>query len=191
MLFIHRRFLIARFALILVLLVGSLGVVPAQAQSIVYRVASDGAVGGLCGADWTNPCDLQYALTTLASTGDEIWVKQGIYKPGNDRSASFMLRDGIALYGGFAGTESARAQRDPAGNVTVLSGDLNGDDNNNIAPDEVTRAENVLHVVSSTDTETSTILDGFTITGGNASLDYGAFTSRGGGMLNIRSNPKL
>ena len=191
MLFIHRRFLTARFALILVLLVGSFGAVPAQAQSIVYRVAADGAGSGLCGADWANPCDLQYALTTLASTGDEIWVKQGIYKPGNDRSASFILRDGIALYGGFAGTESARAQRDPAGNVTVLSGDLNGDDNNNIAPDEATRAENVFHVVSSADTETATVLDGFTITGGNASLDYGAFTSRGGGMLNIRSNPTL
>jgi hypothetical protein len=86
----------------------------------------------------------------------------------------------VALYGGFAGTESARSQRDPATNVTILSGDLNGDDvgfTNN--------SENVYHVVTGADNAT---LDGFTITAGNANGTDP--NNSGGGMYNSRgSNP--
>ena len=81
MLFDYRKFLIPRFVMIMALLSMLVHTAPAYAQSIVYRVAPNGATSGSCGADWLNPCDLQYALTTLASAGDEIWVAAGTYKP--------------------------------------------------------------------------------------------------------------
>jgi hypothetical protein len=98
-------------------------------------------------SDWSDACTLQTALTR-AIRGDEIWAAAGTYKPttGTDRSATFQLQSGVALYGGFAGTETARSQRNPTVNITILSGDLNGDDvgfTNN--------AENVYHVVTCAD----------------------------------------
>ncbi len=118
---------------------------------------------------WVNACELQTALG-VAVSGDEIWVAAGTYKPtsGTDRTISFVLKNGVAIYGGFAGTETTLGGRDPAANPTILSGDLNGDDNANVQSDEPTRADNSYHVVSSSGMTSTAILDGFTITAGNA-----------------------
>ena len=50
---------------------------------------------------------LQDALVA-ASNGDEIWVVEGTYKPDRgggqtlgDRGATFQLKNGVAIYGGF------------------------------------------------------------------------------------------
>jgi hypothetical protein len=43
-----------------------------------------------------------------------------------DRTISFALKNGVGVYGGFAGTETMRSQRNPATNVTILSGDREG-----------------------------------------------------------------
>ena len=67
----------------------------------------------------------------------------GTYIPGLARTATFQLNDGVAIYGGFSGTETSRSQRDPATYITVLSGDLSYNDigfTNN--------SENVYHVVT-------------------------------------------
>jgi hypothetical protein len=91
----------------------------------------------------------------------------------------------VAVYGGFAGTETARDQRNLVTNVTILSGDLNGDDvgfTNN--------SENVYNVVTGA---TGATLDGFTITAGNANV-ANVFdpNGNGGGMLNNSgSSPTL
>ena len=131
------------------------------------------AAGTGDGMSWVNAfTDLQDALA-IAQTGDEIWVAAGTYIPGESREDTFRLVREAALYGGFNGTESSRDERDWVANRTVLSGDVNGDDigfSNN--------TENVYHVVTGA---TDAILDGFTITGGNAI--EGSFSS-GGGMLN-------
>ena len=57
---------------------------------------------------WATACELQTALGQ-AFYGDEIWVAAGTYKPttGSDRNATFALPNGVGVYGGFAGTETA------------------------------------------------------------------------------------
>jgi len=61
----------------------------------IFRVAPNGTSTPACGKDWSTPCDLQYALASLASPGDELWMKTGAYKPttGTDRTISFTLKN--------------------------------------------------------------------------------------------------
>ncbi len=87
------------------------------------------------GTSWENAyTSLQDALLN-AGSGSEIWVAAGDYYPDvgvgltdNDPAATFHLRSGVAIYGGFAGVESMLDERDPAINVTVLNGDIDGND---------------------------------------------------------------
>ena len=87
----------------------------------------DAAATGLAtGESWTNAItDLQVALSAsdcLAGTVSEIWVAQGTYRPDRgtaDRDVSFQLRNGLAIYGGFAGNETQRDQRNPQANRSL------------------------------------------------------------------------
>jgi hypothetical protein len=92
----------------------------------------------------------------------EIWVAGGVYYPGlpGDRRATFRLESGVAVYGGFSGVETAREQRSWRANPTTLSGDI---DRNGLLDDG-----NAFHVVTGAWLAESTLLDGFTITAGNA-----------------------
>lgn len=184
---------------------------PVYAASIHY-VTPTGS--GDC-SSWANACNLTTALNS-ASSGDEIWVATGTYKPGaaNMRSATFTLKNGVAIYGGFAGTENQRSARDWKANPTILSGDLDGDG---------TRSnQDAYTVVTCNGADASMVLDGFTITGGNANaIPYvnggglwnrpdtsnqfqpssptltniiftnNAANASGGGMYNRTGNPKL
>jgi hypothetical protein len=180
---------ISRIFSVLFVIVFILAVTPLQAAHAAgVRYAKPIASGtGDC-SSWANACTLRTALTGAVS-GDEIWAAAGTYKPttGIDRNATFQLKDGVALYGGFAGTETAIDQRNPTLNATTLSGDLLGNDNSIMKYDEPTRADNSYHVVTGSAGAT---LDGFTITAGNAtgiSPNWG-----GGGMYNASgSNPTL
>src|ERR1700722_10911937 len=137
------------------------------------------ATGSNNGASWRDAyADLQLALKNLACK--EVWVAKGVYKPAPDidRAASFNVNPGVAVYGGFAGEEATRSARNPKSNLTVLSGDIGGDDAN-AAGDQIDRTsadihgDNSYHVVrmdgaSGAPILADTLLDGFTITGGNA-----------------------
>lgn len=163
-----------------------------QQPAATIRYASPGGfANGACDS-WQNACELQNALS-VAAEGEEVWVKQGVYKPTSttDRTISFALKSGVEIYGGFAGTESAREERDWAANLTILSGDI---DSNDSQTPIVTDAYNVTgvfnnsyHVVTSSAGAT---LDGFIITAGNANGEVlnGSF---GGGMFNDSSSPSL
>jgi hypothetical protein len=145
-------------------------------------VIPGGMTSGTC-TSWATACDLQYALG-VAVSGDEVWVKAGTHKPttGSDRSATFQLRNGVALYGGFAGTETARGQRNWTANVTILSGDIGAAGNN---------SDNSYHVVTAgSGTNGTAILDGFTVTGGNANGSSDP-DDKGGGMYNYYGNPTV
>ncbi len=130
------------------------------------------ATGTNDGSTWAN------AFTNLQSATDyaclaanaEIWVAAGTYKPsaypigstGNatTRDYSFCLQGSTKLYGGFAGTETSIAQRNIAANPTTLSGDIG---TVGVATD------NVYHIILlPPDVSAMPVLDGFTISGGNA-----------------------
>lgn len=144
----------------------------------VYRVAVNGSTNASCGASWANPCDLQYVLT-LAGANSELWVKQGVYLPGNNRTSTFQLKNGVSIYGGFAGTETFRGQRnpDPTTNNTVLSGDIG-------TPGAI--ADNAYNVVTVIGNLSQTfLLDGFTVSGGNSNGGVG----HGGGIYIQDASP--
>jgi len=167
----------------------------AHAQPVIYVDAD--AAGANDGGSWTDAfTDLQDALQG-ATAGQEIWVAEGIYKPvmpadpsnvtNPERNATFALKDGVAIYGGFAGTEASREARDVQVHATILSGDLLGDDNDVIHPDEPTRGENSWHIVTAGNInlgviDSTAVLDGFTITGGNANPPPPNTNNSGGGL---------
>jgi hypothetical protein len=104
---------------------------------------------------------------------------------GPERRATFQLVSGVAIYGGFAGTETSRDDRDWEAHVTALSGDLLGND----GPNFTNYAENSYRVVTGSGADASAVLDGFTVSGGNA--DGVDLYSRGGGMFNDGGSPTL
>jgi WD40 repeat protein len=138
--------------------------------------------------------DLQVALSA-AEPNTEIWVAAGVYKPDRGtgaREASFQLKNGVSILGGFSGTETRRYQRDPGRNETILSGDLQSDD----GPGSSNNDENSYHVIDGSRVNDTALLDGFTITAGNANGplstdgDYGGY-DRGGGVHINRGGPTL
>jgi hypothetical protein len=148
--------------------------------SAVIWYVNDAAAGANTGQNWNNAfTDLQSALTA-AKSGDQVWVAQGTYKPTTttDRTISFVLKDGVGVYGGFAGTETALWQRNWGSRVTILSGDIGKPADN---------SDNSYHVVTAgfgtPQLSSAAVLDGFTITGGNAN-GTGTFQGNGAGLFN-------
>jgi len=135
------------------------------------RYVDASASGANNGSSWTHAfTDLQSALAA-AVPGDEIWVA-ATYTPAppGDAVSSFVLREGVALYGGFAGGETARNQRDWSAHATVLSGDVGRDDTfdpqGSWPYNYHINTANSGHVVVGSGVGASAVLDGFTITAG-------------------------
>jgi len=172
---------------------------PATADAAV-RYVKAGVQGG-DGSSWSAAmADLQDAIDASVA-GDEVWVAAGTYKPvklTNDRvanSRSFVIKDGVSLYGGFAGTETNKNQRQlkPGGkawdmaNESILSGDDDVPDTwiREITPGTTFRysfrltSDNDSHIPGTQNNSTHvlfqpdvianhTVIDGFTVTGGCA-----------------------
>jgi hypothetical protein len=179
--------LLAALLLSLVLPLPGAAVRSSRAASKIIYVVPGGA-GAQSGADWANANDLQAALTAAVS-GTELWVKAGTYKATSepDRNATFALKNGVALYGGFAGNETARSQRRLPANPTILNGDLLGND----GPGWFTDSDNSYHVVTGSGTNATAILDGFTISSGNAKEYSSATAGDGGGIFISSGHPTL
>ncbi len=136
------------------------------------------------GPTWaTAYTDLQAALG-VAVSGDTIKVADGTYRPtaGTDRTISFTLKTGVALYGGYAGNGSVDPDaRDVVASPSILSGDIG-----TVGSD----ADNSYHVVVGGGTDSTAVLDGFTVAAGNASYSTGS-NSTGGGMYCSGGSPTL
>ncbi|WP_198517120.1 InlB B-repeat-containing protein [Tenacibaculum sp. SZ-18] len=124
------------------------------------------ATGSNDGTSWGNAyTSLQDALAN-DSTGDEIWIAEGNYIPGTNRTDSFILNQtSLKLYGGFNGTESLLSERNITLHKTILDGDVNGDDTG-INYFGVNRSDNILNIVKVQSTNCT--IDGVTIANGHA-----------------------
>lgn len=164
-----------------------------NAATIYVRESNAGSASPY--ASWeTAAGNLQDALAQ-ATDGDEIWVAEGTYYPDvglaqtiGDRSATFLLKDGVKLYGGFPndGSIDHLDERDRALNVTVLSGDLGKNDQAGF----IGYDENAYHVlVAEAGVTPDSLLDGFVITGGNA--DGSGSDNVGGGLYCYEGSPTI
>lgn len=131
---------------------------PLAESAIIY--VKPGGGGTQSGQDWPNAKATVSAALTAANSGDEIWVVAGTY------AERITIKSGVALYGGFAGTETALAQRNWNANVTTLDGTNSG-----------------TVVTISGGAGPTTRIDGFKITGGNA--------VNGGGIAISGSSPTI
>lgn len=168
-------------------------------QPVIF-VSVPGAGNG-SGLNWNNALhgnQISARMSTITSSS-QFWVKTGTYYPtqypdgcGNcnsDRDKAYLLRNNVALYGGFAGTESGLQQRNIVANPTLLSGDIGT---------PAAGSDNSYHVVIAVGNDSTARLDGFTITNGNAS-GYGNIyvngqtinQSSGGGVFNAVTNPVI
>ncbi len=77
------------------------------------------------GSSWANATDdIAAAIADAARYRGELWLRGGVYPV----TAAYDIRSNVGVYGGFAGTETARNEADPAAHPTVLTGDRNRDD---------------------------------------------------------------
>ena len=165
------------------------------ANGQVVRYVTTSGAGSGNGTNWDNAYSgnqLQTAIDEADVT--EIWIAEGTYKPGTLRTDAFRMKNGVTLYGGFTGDETLLSERNWSTHVTILSGDINDDD-------EVTgsgaflsitpNTENCYHVIYNPDgIDATAVLNGITIKGGYADDEFGA-DCKGGGIYNINSSPSL
>jgi predicted outer membrane repeat protein len=139
----------------------------AFASGNLYFVMPTGSDAS-AGTSWATAFQTLRHADSVAVSGDVIWVAAGTYTPAvSDPSASFTLKSGVAIYGGFAGTETALNQRDWQTNVTTLSGGGT--------------SHTVVYALFA---DATAVLDGFVISGGSS-------TSDGAGINLLLSNPRL
>ncbi|HEY3269267.1 MAG TPA: right-handed parallel beta-helix repeat-containing protein, partial [Armatimonadota bacterium] len=149
----------ARFARRSVLLLLALLSLAPLSRAAVLRVTKAGSATP-DGQTWATAYGSVQAAVNAGANGDEVWVAAGKYVE------NITLKDGVSLYGGFAGTETARSQRDWTANESILDGNGAG------------------RVVTGSAIGSSTTLDGFTYQNGPKYIDSVTY---GGGMYVIGS----
>ena len=153
----------------------------------IYYVDLD-ATGSGTGLSWSDAfTTIQPAINAGYSMGGgEVWVAAGVYSetrssivhpaPDNVNTGSVVLKSTVYVYGGFAGTEAVRSERDWKNNVTTLDG--------------LTARGGLpaFHVIVGADDST---IDGFTISGGGFHEGGWNTTDSGGGMYNRDVSPTI
>jgi len=150
-----------------------------QTDSVIRYVKAGG--NGDC-SSWAQACELQTAIY-IAVPGDQIWVAAGTYKPttSSNRSATFQIKSGVAIYGGFPAEGGDETSRDWQLNKTYLSGDIGLPGNIN---------DNCYHVVTAISVDVTGSLDGFYVVNGNANSSNG-LDNVGGGIYLSNAAPTL
>ena len=133
------------------------------------------------GTSWSNAYGNLQTAIGVAVSGDQVWVKQGTYSPNTSPNGGtvgnhFSLKNGVAVYGGFAGTETTLLQRDISANKTILTG-----------------AKHIFFHPTGTNLNTSAVIDGVTISGGYHDCNdlQDSLITGGAGMYNSSSSPTI
>ena len=182
------------------------------------RYVMEQAQGTGDGSSWANASgDLQKMIDELADNNPqnqagEVWVAAGTYAPqsqlisGTAYSASFRMRDGISVYGGFAGTETTKQERKKGTmpwdftNETILEAAYYDHANLQLNNNKWTLTSDSRHVVwfapmaNEAAFSRVTTLDGVTIRGGYAQGGTGLDdfkTDRGAGVYMDGANAYL
>jgi hypothetical protein len=127
--------------------------IAAITNAAVYRVSNSGDNSN--GQSWgTAYKNIQSALAA-ASNGDEVWVAQGTYIVENEQT-QLKYKEGVNVYGGFAGNETTRNARNTDPSLTIIA-------HQNVVTDN-------FRLLFSTDLNDATTWDGFTFDGKNAGV---------------------
>ena len=112
------------------------------------------------GSTWEDAFNNLQDAIDASRQGDRIWIAAGTYEPTKDmhgnipenpRDKTFMLKNGVSIYGGFEGNEDADTfnlnSRDLQKNKTILSGDLQGDNSGEVKEESVFDEVRILDAV--------------------------------------------
>ncbi len=141
------------------------GTLWSSAPSIVVRVAPEGDDAN-DGSSWAlAKRTVQAGIDTVSQAQGDVWVKRGTYV------GQVNLGNFVHVYGGFAGTEALRLQRNWCANATVLDGNQTGS------------------VVTVTGAYRTSTIDGFTIRDGSGTLS--SSHRLGGGVYCKNGSPMI
>ncbi len=138
------------------------------------------------GSSWASAFGRLRDALAAARPGDEIRVAQGLYTPTDDwvdREASFELKAGTTVRGGYAGLAADEPNAwDPNVFVTVLSGDI---DRNDVSEDATSKERNSYNVVRCEGLNNQAVLEGVVVTGGYANVlrSHSGLQAQGGGLF--------
>lgn len=171
----------------------------------IFYVTETGA-GNKDGSSWSNAyANVQSAIDAAASVAtsespSEVWIAKGTYKHGS----AMTMKNNVAIYGGFAGTETSKEER-VSGNNTILD----GEGKYRVFNNEYTGKS---PLTNSAKLDNVTIQNGYSSSSGAGMYNYYAspeitnctfsgnrvssysnysFSHSGGGMYNSNSNPIL
>ncbi len=107
----------------------------------------------------------------------QLWVADGTYKVTDaSNQAEFIdIKPGRSIYGGFEGTETVLESRDPLVNLTVITGDIAGNDTSVVSEaNEASFSENSNFLIQARGNAfaTNTFVDGITLEGSRVRLAY-------------------
>ncbi|MFW5757163.1 MAG: right-handed parallel beta-helix repeat-containing protein, partial [Bacteroidota bacterium] len=175
------------------------------AQNTIY-VKSD-AWGNNDGTTWEDAFTDFTEAVQASQPGDQIWVAMGVYYPSSQPNYAvgapeqefnhFTLKNGVSIYGGFTGNESDLSQRDFENNPTVLSGDI--DQNDDVEPEGFVtdhtkingrNSLKLFYFPQGSTIDTTAVLDGFILSGAYADNDVFPYMS-GGAFLSQDASPRV
>ena len=158
-------------------------------EAKVYYVTPEGA-DVKDGKSWETASNDLQAMINASIENDQVWVASGTYALAN--GTSFMMKEGVNIYGGFTGTETTLGERDWEANISILK----GNNSSVVIYDNIQKgvldgfiirdgyafaSGGGIHIVSS-----SPVLNNLIVTE-NESWGGGVFPGRGGG-INIKES---